>query len=105
MEQCAIVVALHAELNEVPACLGRFLGPELDIDVAHGRFKEDLDVLVEQLVSINLGLDTREKDPTTEKLYTYGLSYLARCRGLLDVDVAHLEELMENLAVGGLILL
>ncbi len=37
-----VVVPLHAELDEVPACLGAFSGPKLDLDVAHCRFKKDL---------------------------------------------------------------
>ena len=37
-----VVVVFHAELDEVPARLGRLPRPELDLDVAHGRLQEDL---------------------------------------------------------------
>lgn len=42
MENCVVVVALHAELNEIAACFRSFPAPELDVDIADRCFQQNL---------------------------------------------------------------
>lgn len=44
VEDGVVVVALQAQLHEITAGLGRFLRPQLDVDVACRGLKEDLPV-------------------------------------------------------------
>ena len=57
---CAVVVALHAKLYKVPACLGTLSGPELHVDLSHCGLQTDL-ALAGRLLYVNIAHLQQEK--------------------------------------------
>lgn len=83
MEYRLVIVALHAQLDKVPARLRTFLRPQLNVDITKRGSQTDLSI------------DRRHSHNTCQGDYRMWVQrsgkfpHLARRRWLLDVNIAH----------------